>query len=174
MKKLHQDPTFKKANAERARKRMKKLNQDPTFKKAHAERARKRMKKLWATPEWRKQQVKLISAGLKKYWGIIHSNLRLELAKRNLITSFDPRTEKPELATTITPEKNILKREQQQTVSKSIQSLPSTEREIIVTRFFEDKDTKQISQETGLTQKQIEETLNSALKKLAKKLKGLL
>ena len=170
MRKLHQDPEFKKAHAERSRKQMRKLNQDPEFKKANAER----MRKLWADPEWRKNQRKLILIGLEKYWGNIRSNLLAELNARQLTTSYDMRTKERILATIKTPEKIVLKKEQQATVRKAIEDLPPTQRELIINRFFEEKTTKQISNETSLTTKQIEQNINSALKKLAKKLQKIL
>ena len=48
MRKLHADPEFAAAHAERARERMRRLNADPEFAAAHAER----MRKLHADPEF--------------------------------------------------------------------------------------------------------------------------
>ena len=50
MKKLHADPAFAAAHAERSREKMKKLNADPEFAAAHAKRSREKMKKLHADP----------------------------------------------------------------------------------------------------------------------------
>ncbi len=191
MRKLHQDPEFAKAHAKRASERMQKLNQDPEFAKArsermkelhqdpkfakaHAEHMKERMKELWAKPEWRKKQTKLISIGVNKYWGIVRSNMLFKQNAQQQTTIWDPRTKKWILATTKTPEKIALKKEQRETIQKSIQNLPSIEREIVVSHFFEGKNTTQISKETGLQPAQIEQNINSALKKLAKKLKNLL
>ena len=46
MRKLHADPEFAAAHAERAAERMHKLNADPEFAAAHAARAAERMRKL--------------------------------------------------------------------------------------------------------------------------------
>ena len=50
MRRLHADPEFAAANAERGRERMHRMNADPEFAAATAERGRERMRRLHADP----------------------------------------------------------------------------------------------------------------------------
>ena len=158
------------------RERMRKLHQDPAFRKALDERSSERMRKLHQDPEFKKKLYK----GLAKYWNTYRLRINEEAEKRGITCSIEyvkdnqSSTGEREIIIPATKETALSKmmlQERATAIEQAMQKLPEQERTIIdmlIGFTQEEISLHQAAQILKISEQDAEALFKNALTKLSR------